>query len=232
MPRNMKSSQPPLTPPGVRPATISFWMKTVRSARQRHDDRRRRQRPPRDLLECQHVVDGCRQRARRPAGQHAPNTKLFHEKMKARWFPRRCRAGRAAAPRSGTLHAPPPSISAAFSSSFGSVSKWPAMMYTMIGTVMTRCVMTRAVSVLLRPEELEDGEERDQVGQGRRHPRDQDQHGQLAPAAGRCRSRRARRPRAPAASRTRHDDAVPEIKPHQVVGRTPARNSPASAGRE
>ncbi len=48
-------------------------------------------------------------------------------------------------------------------------------MYTMIGTVMTRCVMTSAVSVLLRRRELEDGEQGDQVGQRRRHSGDEDQ---------------------------------------------------------
>ena len=62
---------PSFSLPAESPATIWRWAMTVSSSTGSvTSERRGGQRPPGDLLEGQHVVDGGRQRARRLAAQH------------------------------------------------------------------------------------------------------------------------------------------------------------------
>ena len=74
------------------------------------------------------------------------------------------------------------------------------MIQITIGTVMTRWAMTCGTSVPMQPEPLEQQEQRDQVGQARRHAGDEHDDGRLASphagdaVAGRHADQRARAP--------------------------------------
>ena len=78
--------------------------------------------------------------------------KLFQEKMKARMPPTTMpgrASGRATWRKACQVVAP--SMRAASSSSIGTFSKYPIMIQTMIGMVITRWVMTSAVIVPTSP---------------------------------------------------------------------------------